>query len=607
MTAVKITLRPLASPANDLPFSWPRHVRQYTKEQGGGTALSVLNYVSGFFTAIAAYFESICSNKSFPDCFRSFWDGKQTAPAPVPAETPAPVDLEQPKIDDVPPQEKQAGPRYSTKRIAAGILGISALGILLWKTGALNSAAESLSSLLGTNPPAPYFQHVPPVNPTKPPVNPTKPPVNPTKPLAQCSASRPDPSQIKLFTSYTKDNSERLAMSRKVMTNQMAYSAKHGYQYEVFEQNLAAGFFDNNFLKPLSNQSTEPVTFKGKMSFSYGENKRPGVTGDTTIQAVALGERTATTRYSNQKGFEYWRKAKIGDIIEWVSDNGDSVKVKVTKPLEKLVGSGKTANQWSQLEGWSTDYFNKVVRPKLDTAWQIEYEYIPDTYKNAINHSLPYWSKIAGINQLLDQSAGDDKTCWIVWLDDDAIVMNSKIQMEEFIQSHGGSDPDVHVIVTKDIPGSTDVNTGVLIVRNSEKSREFFKELWEMRHQPVYANGQYTTYGSCPNQGCLHEQQAMQDLLRNDRWAGKKYQKAVNIIPQRSNGPGLNTFERFSHLDDNRFMYLNYDNDPKESRCQSGDFICQCTGLATKGRRSWGDPPTNLRMECIDGLLAMSV
>lgn len=165
----------------------------------------------------------------------------------------------------------------------------------------------------------------------------------------------------------------------------MAYSAKHGYQYEVFEQNLAAGFFDNNFLKPLSNQSTEPVTFKGKMSFSYGENKRPGVTGDTTIQAVALGERTATTRYSNQKGFEYWRKAKIGDIIEWVSDNGDSVKVKVTKPLEKLVGSGKTANQWSQLEGWSTDYFNKVVRPKLDTAWQIEYEYIPDTYKNAIN------------------------------------------------------------------------------------------------------------------------------------------------------------------------------------------------------------------------------
>ena len=141
----------------------------------------------------------------------------------------------------------------------------------------------------------------------------------------------------------------------------------------------------NEFLKPLSNKQTQPVTFKGKMSFSYGDSKRPGVSADSTIQAVALGERTATTRYEGQKGFDYWKKAKTGDIIEWVSDNGDSLKVKVTKPLHKLVGSGKTANQWSQLEGWSTEYFSKVVRPKLDTAWQIEFEYIPDTYKNAIN------------------------------------------------------------------------------------------------------------------------------------------------------------------------------------------------------------------------------
>jgi ribonuclease HI len=141
----------------------------------------------------------------------------------------------------------------------------------------------------------------------------------------------------------------------------------------------------NALLKPLSNEPIQPVTFKGKMSFSYGKNKREGLTADSTIQAVALGERTATTRYSDQQGFAYWKKAKKGDIIEWVSDNGDSVKVKVTKPLEKLVGSGKTANAWSELEGWSVDYFNAVVRPKLDTAWQIEFEYIPDSFKNAIN------------------------------------------------------------------------------------------------------------------------------------------------------------------------------------------------------------------------------
>lgn len=145
----------------------------------------------------------------------------------------------------------------------------------------------------------------------------------------------------------------------------------------------------NNLLEGLS-KDILPATaknarvFKGKMSYSYGENKRPGLQANSTIEAVATGERTATTRYSDQQAFNYWKNAKKGDIIEWVSDNGESVKVIVTKPLEKLVGSGKTPSQWTELEGWSLDYFNKAVRPKLDKAWQIEFEYIPNSYQAVV-------------------------------------------------------------------------------------------------------------------------------------------------------------------------------------------------------------------------------
>ena len=53
------------------------------------------------------------------------------------------------------------------------------------------------------------------------------------------------------------------------------------------------------------------------------------------------------------------------------------ILTRVTKPLHKLKGSGKTVKEWSQLEGWSIDHFNKKVMPKIDEAWQIEYEYIP--------------------------------------------------------------------------------------------------------------------------------------------------------------------------------------------------------------------------------------
>jgi hypothetical protein len=129
----------------------------------------------------------------------------------------------------------------------------------------------------------------------------------------------------------------------------------------------------NKEIKPKID-SSKKISAKGKMTFSYGGNKRSGVTSTTTFEAIKNGERTATTRYESDGHIDYWKNLKEGDIIEWESANGEKVLVEVTKPLHKLVGSGKTAEQWSKLEGWSVDYFNSKVKPKLDGAWQIEYK-----------------------------------------------------------------------------------------------------------------------------------------------------------------------------------------------------------------------------------------
>lgn len=40
------------------------------------------------------------------------------------------------------------------------------------------------------------------------------------------------------------------------------------------------------------------------------------------------------------------------------------------------------AEQWSQKEGWSVEYFNSKVLPRLDEAWQIEFELSPDQNVN---------------------------------------------------------------------------------------------------------------------------------------------------------------------------------------------------------------------------------
>lgn len=117
---------------------------------------------------------------------------------------------------------------------------------------------------------------------------------------------------------------------------------------------------------------------KGKMTFSYGANKRPNVTSDNTFDAILNGERTATTRYESQESLDYWKQAKVGDIIRWEAADGRTVDVVVTKALAPLKGSGKNPEQWSKIEGWSKEYFEKNVRPKIDEAWQMEYKLVEE-------------------------------------------------------------------------------------------------------------------------------------------------------------------------------------------------------------------------------------
>ena len=117
-------------------------------------------------------------------------------------------------------------------------------------------------------------------------------------------------------------------------------------------------------------------TYKGKMTFAYGNNKRSDVKADTTFDAILSGERTATTRYITSDAFGYWYNIKPGDIITWESADGRTVDVRATTRLYALNMSGMTPSEWSKLEGWSVKYFNDNVRSKVDddTAWQFQYE-----------------------------------------------------------------------------------------------------------------------------------------------------------------------------------------------------------------------------------------
>lgn len=124
-------------------------------------------------------------------------------------------------------------------------------------------------------------------------------------------------------------------------------------------------------------------TLKGRMSFTYGTNKRSDVKSENTFEAVKNGERVATTRYTSDGNIEYWSQAKVGDVIEFNNGKGEKISVVVTKPLTKL-DSNTSAKEWSDKEGWSEEYFNSKVKPKIEKgeAYQMEYRYVDTSKKN---------------------------------------------------------------------------------------------------------------------------------------------------------------------------------------------------------------------------------
>jgi hypothetical protein len=142
----------------------------------------------------------------------------------------------------------------------------------------------------------------------------------------------------------------------------------HHDMMEMIKSNLG----NVNFLGNQVQNEIKPV-FKGKMTFGYGQEKRNDIKATSTFEAIKNGERIATTRYESDGHLNYWKKAKIGDIIEFESAKGEKVLVQVTKPLTKL-SENTSAEEWSKKEGWSERYFNYKVKHRLNEAWQIEYK-----------------------------------------------------------------------------------------------------------------------------------------------------------------------------------------------------------------------------------------
>lgn len=123
--------------------------------------------------------------------------------------------------------------------------------------------------------------------------------------------------------------------------------------------------------------------FTIQMKQIYGDEKRNDINATNTLDAIRLGERTATTRYAKDGNIDYYRQMQVGDIVKLTGTNGYAY-VRITKALRKLP-KNTSAEEWSKKEGWNIEHFNRVVKPEINKseAYQIEYEYIAPLSINA--------------------------------------------------------------------------------------------------------------------------------------------------------------------------------------------------------------------------------
>lgn len=100
------------------------------------------------------------------------------------------------------------------------------------------------------------------------------------------------------------------------------------------------------------------------------------------------------------------------------------------------------------------------------------------------------WNKVRVLIDMFDRTKHE----WIMWLDTDAVVTNRSFVLEDIItaaeslrnksdSSPTPEDGKLDLLVCDDI-GGWELNTGVMLWRNTEWSRSILEKLWAMEHLP---------------------------------------------------------------------------------------------------------------------------
>ena len=91
------------------------------------------------------------------------------------------------------------------------------------------------------------------------------------------------------------------------------------------------------------------------------------------------------------------------------------------------------------------------------------------------------WNKVRVLLDMINRTTHE----WILWLDTDAVVTNRSISLGDIISSAESypAHTAVDLILCDDI-GGWELNTGVMLWRNTPWAKAILAKLWDMEHLP---------------------------------------------------------------------------------------------------------------------------
>lgn len=96
------------------------------------------------------------------------------------------------------------------------------------------------------------------------------------------------------------------------------------------------------------------------------------------------------------------------------------------------------------------------------------------------------WSKVKILEDSIDPINGWARDLdFVMWIDADFIFLDMGLRLEEVAEAH----PGAHIIASAEHAGSTTlINSGTVLIRNSQFSREFLADWWNFADRKLYSD-----------------------------------------------------------------------------------------------------------------------